>query len=411
NNGFWTGFGTGALTAFGMGALGTVVASPVYSAGFGVYDYFPTWGVSNYSSWGIGSVASNWLYSGYANPYNAAVVAAQPAQQTTIVYDYSQPINVAAAASQPAPATAEAAAVAETAASTEEQLFSTARDAFKAGDYAKALSLADQVIKAEPNMPAVHEFRALCLFALKRYDEAAAVVYAVLSAGPGWSWATLVGLYPDVDTYTNQVRALEAVVKANPTAPATNFLLAYHYMTQGHQEAAAAEFQKVTTLQPDDKLSASFVKALKKVAEQPAEAPAPAAAATNVAANAAAPAGQPAANANPPAEAEAPAAEDEPPPPPPPANLVGTWKAKPNADLGITLTLKADGEFSWEVDNKGQKQTLTGRAGFKDGTLALLQPEGPPLVGKVTEKDAGTFLFAPPSGSNQPGAGLTFSKS
>ncbi len=53
---------------------------------------------ASYSSWGLGSVANSWLYSGYTNPYYATVVAAQPAQ-TTIVYDYSQPINVTARAS------------------------------------------------------------------------------------------------------------------------------------------------------------------------------------------------------------------------------------------------------------------------------------------------------------------------
>ena len=79
-----------------------------------------------------------------------------------------------------------------------------------AGDYQRALDLSDQVLKATPDASVVHEFRAMCLFALKRYDEAAAVDYAVLTAGPGWNWSTMAGLYPGVDTYTNQLRALEA---------------------------------------------------------------------------------------------------------------------------------------------------------------------------------------------------------
>ena len=128
----------------------------------GVYNYFPTWGMSTYSGWGLGSVANTWLYSNYTNPYYATVVAAQPAQ-TTIVYDYSQPINVTAAPPD--------ASVAE----STEQVFSAARDSFKAGDYQRALDLADQVLKQTPNAAVVHEFRALALFALKRYDEAAAV--------------------------------------------------------------------------------------------------------------------------------------------------------------------------------------------------------------------------------------------
>ncbi len=386
---------------YGYGGYG--YGYPSYYSGYGVYDYFPTWGVSNYSSWGLGSIANNWLYSGYTNPYYSAVVAAQPAQ-TTVVYDYSQPINVVAEA--PNPATA----------SSTEQVFSAARDAFKAGDFQRALDLTDQVLKDSPNVPVVHEFRALCLFALKRFDEAAAVDYAVLSAGPGWNWTTLVGLYPDVDTYTNQLRALETSVRSNPNSPSTQFLLGYHYLVQGHQDAAAGQFEKVAKLQPTDQLSASFVKALKKAAEQPAQVnvattgqPAGAAPATSPAsAQPAAPAaGQPTV-----AAAEQPQQQQQPePPPPPPASLVGTWKAQPSPDLSISLTLQADGQFAWEVDTKGQKQTLTGQAGFKDNTLALLQEEGPPLVGKVTEEGGNTFVFSPPGGASAKAPGLTFTKS
>ena len=94
-----------------------------------------------------------------------------------------------------------------------------------------------------------------------------------------------------------------------------------------------------------------------------------------------------------------PGANDQPqqpePPPPPPASLVGVWKAQASPDVSIALTLEADGKFAWEVDTKGKKQTLTGVAGFKDNTLALLQQDGPPLVGKVTQDGANKFVFAP----------------
>ena len=58
-----------------------------------------------------------------------------------------------------------------------------------------------------PNDPTLHEFRRLVLFALDRYDEAAAALYAVLSVGPGWDWTTLISLYGDPETYTQQLRA------------------------------------------------------------------------------------------------------------------------------------------------------------------------------------------------------------
>ena len=290
-----------------------------------------------------------------------------------------------------------------------EQVFSAARDSFKAGDYQRALDLADQVLKQTPNAAVVHEFRALALFALKRYDEAASVVYAVLSAGPGWNWSTLVGLYPDVDTYTNQLRALEAYARTIPASASAQFLLGYHYLAQGHQDVAVAQFERVLKILPNDQLSQSFVKLSKKAAEQPA-------------AIASAPAGGPTAEAAPaqpvgavasqPSGATAEAAgqaEQAPPPPPPPASMAGTWKTKPAPDVTITLTLKEDGQFAWEVDTKGKKETINGQAGFKDNELALLQPEGPPLVGKVTQKGADQFVFAP-AGAGDKAPGLTFTR-
>ncbi len=78
---------------------------------------------------------------------------------------------------------------------------------FRAGDYGGALALADQALAQLKSDPVLHEFRALTLFALKRYDEAAAVNYAVLSAGPSWNWATMINLYPSVEVYTAQLPA------------------------------------------------------------------------------------------------------------------------------------------------------------------------------------------------------------
>ena len=94
--------------------------------------------------------------------------------------------------------------------------FDSARDSFKAGDYAKALELTDQAIRQMPNDAALHEFRGVVLFALHRYEDAAAPLYAVLSVGPGWDWSTLVGLYPNVSVYTDQLRALESYCKHQP---------------------------------------------------------------------------------------------------------------------------------------------------------------------------------------------------
>ncbi len=96
-------------------------------------------------------------------------------------------------------------------------------------------------------------------------------------------------------------------------------------------------------------------------------------------------------------------------PPPPPASLVGVWKAQASPDVTIGLTLEADGKFAWEVDTKGHKQALAGIAGFKDNTLALLQQDGPPLVGKISQDGPNKFVFAP-DGAGDKAPGLTFTR-
>ena len=151
--------------------------------------------------------------------------AAVPAAAAT--YDYSKPIAVLEPPPEP------------DAVDTAQDALTAARESFRAGDYARTLTLADQALAQTPNDPVLHEFRALVLFALNRYSDAAATAYAVLTAGPGWNWATMVGLYPDVDTYSHQLRHLEASVQREPNSAPGRFLLAYHYLVQGHKDAAA----------------------------------------------------------------------------------------------------------------------------------------------------------------------------
>ena len=129
-----------------------------------------------------------------------AVAGGEPQAVTVpaLTYDYSQPIDTQAA---PPPAEVADPAVAK---------FDAAREAFHNGDYAGALGLTDEALKVLPNDATLHEFRALVLFAVGKYDLAAGPLYAVLSVGPGWDWTTLAGLYPSIDVYTAQLRKLEA---------------------------------------------------------------------------------------------------------------------------------------------------------------------------------------------------------
>jgi predicted Zn-dependent protease len=139
--------------------------------------------------------------------------------------------------------------------------FDKARAAFKRGDYATSLQTIDEAIKGLPGDATLHEFRALVLFAQKKYKDAASGIYAVLSVGPGMNWATMDGLYPNVDTYQNQLRALEAYQRDHPEASDGHFLLAYHYLALGYTEQAVKQLEAFSKLVPSDKLAPELVKA------------------------------------------------------------------------------------------------------------------------------------------------------
>ena len=219
----------------------------------------------------LGSSFYNWGYASYANPYYAETAVAQPIvieqtvaggePQTVSVpaytYDYSQPIDTQSA---PPPEEVASPAVAK---------FDSARVAFGTGDYAGALKLTDEALKVLPNDATLHEFRALVLFAVGKYDLAAGPLYAVLSVGPGWDWTTMAGLYPNIDVYTSQLRKLEGFVSANPTSTAGRFVLAYHYLTQGNTDVAVGQLKEVVALAPQDTLSAQLVKQFSPPATAP----------------------------------------------------------------------------------------------------------------------------------------------
>jgi tetratricopeptide (TPR) repeat protein len=327
-----------------------------------------------------GPALYDWGYSPYYNPYYAvgyglggSTVLVDPS-----MYDYSQPINTQSTPPEP---TVTDAAVAD---------FNSARDAFKAGDYTKALSLVDQAIRVSPNEAALHEFRGVTLFASGRYTDAAAPLYAVLAVGPGWDWDTFISLYPDVSVYTGQLRQLEGYTRTNPNSAAARFVLAYLYLTQGNTAAAVDSLKRVVALQPKDTISAQVIKRLDpsysppatSTRGEPAPAPAP---------------GVPGANLKPTT-----ATVKE-------GRFEGAWNAQPDTDTAITLTFLENGRFVWKVDEKGKNHVLQGRVTSGNGLLTLAQDQGPPLVGNVTWSDESHFQFKVP-GAAADEAGLSFSK-
>src|SRR6185312_14266261 len=220
--------------------------------------------------------------------------------------------------------------------------FNAAREAFRTGDYAGALRLTEEALKTLPNDATLHEFRALVLFAVGKYDIASGPLYAVLSVGPGWDWTTMIGLYPSADIYTDQLRKLEVFVKANPRSTAGRFVLGYHYLTQGHTDAAANQFKEVVALAPQDALSAQLAKQFAKPGPEP-DTPTV---------------------TTPPAATDAAARTGK---------LPGNWTASPTNDTTIRLSLADDGAFTWTVDSKGKTQKLEGKWSLADNLLTLAQ--------------------------------------
>ncbi len=266
-----------ARPAYPWGSRPVVNVRPTYRP---VYAYHQAWHHGYWPYWHshpvvwVGSGAAlGWLLAPgetyvYSNPYYVP-----PATVVVPVYNYAQPLP---APPPPVPALTEAAPVPEpqTAPADVMAAFEAARAAFKEGAYQKALELADKAITRLSSDAVLHEFRALTLFALGNYRDAAAALYAVLAAGPGWDWETMRSCYPDVKTYTDQLRALEAYQKSHPNAPEASFLLAYHYLTLGYPEQASKQLEHVVALRPDDKLSAQLLQVLtQKRTDQPAPQP------------------------------------------------------------------------------------------------------------------------------------------
>jgi tetratricopeptide (TPR) repeat protein len=213
--------------------------------------------------WFLGGVSTGWLMA----PRGPTFVFSNPFfNQSTTVFNYSQPLPAPPEDPVNDPQTLSAAESAT-------DVFDRAREAFKDDDYKGALALVDQAITELPTDATLHEFRALCLFALKEYKQAAETLYTVLAAGPGWDWATMISLYPDVATYTAQLRALESFHKANPNSAEASFVLAYQYLVQGHLDAAIRQLENVAKLLPESQLTAQMLTSLK--AEPNTEVPIP----------------------------------------------------------------------------------------------------------------------------------------
>lgn len=343
-----------------------------------MWDNYPGAAVLGITRWGVNRLAYGFGYWGYSNPYYGGSY-----DTSSYSYSYSEPLVVyadsgSAAAAPTEPGVAPPASPQPT--NEGMAAFEEARVAFYSGDYETALTLLDTTLKSMPRDTVVHEFRGLVLFALKKYPESAAAVYAVLSAGPGWDWTTMSGLYPSVDIYTQQLRELENVVKSNPASADGSFLLGYHYLTMGHKESAGKYFSLALQLLPGDKLLTQ----LADITPSPDK-----------------------------------KTKSPPPAPPVPADLppekilsvekmVGTWKAS-TADAQFELQLAAEGTFVWNFTRGKTKESVKGVFAVDQNNLAMEPDAGGTMLAEINFSSPSKFTFKMVGGeANDPG--LVFMK-
>jgi tetratricopeptide (TPR) repeat protein len=243
-----------------------------------------------------------------------------------------------------------------------DQKFDRARDAFKAGAYAAALDLTDEALKDVPGDPLVHEFKGVVLFARGAYAQAADEVHSVLAVRTGMDWATLIGLYPDVETYTGQLRALEDRCRQDAKAAAPRFVLAYQYLVAGHKGAAVARLKELLALEPGDRVASRLLASLTGTLAAPEP--------TRTVTDGDGAAGRP-----------------------PAADLVGRWRAERD---GSTFDLRLDdrGRFLWQAGRQGKTTArISGAYEYSANTLTLKAEDRSPLRVSVTALSPDSFRF------------------
>jgi tetratricopeptide (TPR) repeat protein len=384
HNGRWSNHGNRHWSDGPTWWLGLGFGGGYYGSGFGGY-YGPGYGGYYGSGYGrnygyggyYGALALPWQfgYWNYQNPYYYGDTFA--ADGTTVI-NYSQPIMIAGTT---ADSDGRRRVIDSTAAERAEQLLDAARDAFAQGDYKTALNQSDRAIALVPNDAVMHEFRGQVLFATRQYKQAAATLHAVLSAGPGWDWTTMSSLYPNIDVYTEQLRALERYRNENPKIAEARFLLAYHYTTGGHSAAAASELKSVVQLRPNDELSAQLLRALSHTDNDP-------------------PMPRPR-----PAPSERTARAE----PPDSARLVGNWKASRPDGSTFGLKLTKDAKFTWNFTREDKTQEFSGTYTVADNYLVLKQSDEESMIGQITPLADNRFTFKL-AGDNPNDPGLTFGR-
>jgi tetratricopeptide (TPR) repeat protein len=335
--------------------------------------------------WGLGAWSNNvWNTTAFVNPYYVAPVANVAA---TVPYDYSQPVVVnnyitADSNSTGADATATSTADPRVTAQVEQNFsdFDAGLESFKNGSYQEALRSFDTALRKNGGDPVLHEVRALSLFALGNYNEAAVALNSLLASAPGMDWTTISSMYSDTDVYTEQLRKLEAYCKANPKNPASAFVLAYHYLVTGSKDSAVRALRVVVENQPKDVVAKRMLEALDP---------------------------KPVATEN--TARTAPPAAEELAKPQPEINLIGKWRAV-NGPSTIDLTITDESGFSWSVMESGKKVAeLTGDLATNGDAVVFDTKDQGSLGGTVKVIGSEEWIMLPP-GVTKDESGIRFKR-
>jgi len=145
------------------------------------------------------------------------------------------------------------------------------RRAFRAGQYELALSHWRYALVGDPKNGGIQLLVAQAHFALGKYQAAATALQTGVQILPQSEWGQVVqdysNLYANVQSYKDQLKALENARNAKPDDPAMRFVLGYQFGYLGHPKHAVAELDKSLELQPRE-LDSKAVNPQKLVARE-----------------------------------------------------------------------------------------------------------------------------------------------
>ena len=337
-------------------------------------------------NWGVGLWLDNWGYGvRYINPY----CTRRPVWNVT-VYDYSHPIilKVPTVISETSVYGAEDLGV-EKLTSAEERsirLFADARMEFKRRRFDRALELSEQAIPLNPDDVILHEFYALCLFALAQYDDAAIVLNSLLAVSSGMDLETLEELYDSPDTYRLQRQMLEDHVQGDSGDVSARFVLAYHLIVAGEVEEASRWLREVVRIEPEDRVAKQLLADL-ELSDPKADVALPSIKTPLIL-------GKP---------NEAIATDER------STDLAGRWLAT-QAEVTIELELAKEGTFVWKRSEIGQPERIIEGAMTLAGDVLVLEGgTAGTFVGKVEPSTDDQFRFQLLN-SNASDQGLIFAR-